>query len=107
MLPPDVTEHLNAAGHEAVTPSTLGAHNLPDDELIQIATAERLVIVTESASDFAHVTTCAVLLVRKSWWPRATLAPDLAAALDRWVRAYPEPGPWALWLEAALRNSGP
>lgn len=40
---------------QAVTPSRLGAHNLPDDVLVQIATAEDRVIVTENASDFAQV----------------------------------------------------
>lgn len=99
MLPPQVAEHLRAVGHEATTPAGLGAHNLPDDILIQLASSERLVIVTENASDFAHATTCAVVFVRKSWWPRATLASSLAAALDRWAMAHPDPGPWPHWLD--------
>jgi len=103
MLPPQLVEHLNAAGHDAVTPAELGAHNLPDDVLVQIASAEHRVIVTENASDFAHVTTCAAVFVRKSWWSRRTLAYDLAAALDRWAAAHPDPGPWSHWLEADLR----
>jgi hypothetical protein len=103
MLPPQVAERLDAAGHDAVIPAELGAHNLPDDALVALAALEGRVIVTENASDFAHVTTCTVLFVRKSWWPAEVLAPSLAAALERWAAANTEPGPWAHWLEADLR----
>jgi hypothetical protein len=102
MFPPQVADSLNAHGHDAVAPAGLGAHNLPDDVLIQIATAERRVIVTENASDFAHVTTCTVLFVRKSWWPRA-LATRLAASLARWAAANRDPGPWPHWLDVEFR----
>jgi hypothetical protein len=103
MLPPETVEHLGVAGHDATTPALLGAHNLPDDVLIALATAERRVIVTENASDFASVTTCPVLFVRKSWWPAESLAPRLAAGLDRWASANRQPGPWPHWLSAELR----
>lgn len=103
MLPPQVAERLNAAGHDAVTPAQLGADNLPDEALIQVATAQQRVIVTENASDFAHVTTCVVLFVLTSWWRSDTLAPRLAEALDRWAAAYPDPGIWPHWLDAELR----
>ena len=103
MLPPQVVDQLRDLGHDAVTPATLGAHNLPDDVLIQLATQERRVIVTENASDFADATACPVLLVRKSWWPRESLAARLARALDRWAIANPEAGAWVHWLEAELR----
>jgi hypothetical protein len=95
MFPPQITDHLAASGHEGLRPAELGAHNLADDVLIQIATEERLVIVTENASDFAHVTTCPVVLVRKSWWPPQRLPSGLASALNRWAAANPHPGPWA------------
>jgi uncharacterized protein with PIN domain len=103
MLPPLAVGHLEAGGHDAVTPAGLGAQNLPDDALLQIATAEGRVIVTENAADFAHVTTCHVLFVRKSWWPRHTLALRLAAALDQWAAAHPDPGPWPHWMEDEVR----
>jgi hypothetical protein len=103
MLPPQSAGRLNAAGHDAVTPAQLGAHNLPDDVLVQLATAEARVIVTENASDFAHVTSCAVLFVRKSWWPADGLASSLAGALDRWAAAHPDPGPWPHWMDADVR----
>jgi hypothetical protein len=73
MLPPRVAELLDAAGHDATTPTQLGAHNLPDDVLVQLAAADDRVIVTENASDFAATTACPVLLVRKAWWPAASL----------------------------------
>ena len=103
MLPPVVAELLGAAGHDATTPYLLGAHNLPDDTLIQLAAVEGRVIVTENASDFAAVTTCPVLFVRKSWWPTSSLGPGLAAALGRWAAANPDPAPFPHWLAAELR----
>ncbi len=103
MLPPQVADELAALGHDACTPVQLGAHNLSDDVLVQIASAERRVIVTENAIDFAHVTTCPVLLVRKAWWPRTRLVVRLSAAVDAWAARNPEPGDWAHWLPVAER----
>jgi len=103
MLPSEAADLLSGAGHDAATPARLGAHNLPDEVLIELAGAEGRVIVTENASDFAAVTTCPVLLVRKAWWPADSLAPKLAAALDRWASANRHPGPWPHWLLTELR----
>ncbi len=103
MLPPQVAELLNAARHDARTPSQLGAHNLPDDVLVRLAAAGGRVIVTENASDFAAVTACPFLFVRKSWWPHSSLSSQLASAIDRWAAANAEPGPWPHWLAADLR----
>jgi len=103
MLPPDTAELLVAAGHDATSPVQLGAHNLSDDTLISLAAVDHRVIVTENASDFAAVTVCPVLLVRKSWWPRGSLAAKLADALDRWASVNEQPGNWAHWLPADLR----
>jgi hypothetical protein len=103
MLPPRVADYLNAGGHDAVSPAKLGAHNLPDDTLIELAAAEQRVIVTENAGDFAGVTTCSVLIVRKSWWPRQSLASSLALSVQRWAAENPAPGLWAHWLEAGFR----
>ena len=103
MLPPRVAELLGEHGHDATTPTQLGAHNLPDDVLVQLAAADDRVIVTENASDFAATTACPVLLIRKAWWPTASLAQTLAGALDRWAKANAEPGRWAHWLPAELR----
>ena len=103
MFPPLVVDNLRASGHDAVSPKDLGGHDLPDDILIGMATDERQVIVTENAVDFALVTTCPVLLVRKSWWPQSAIGLRLAVALDRWARANPNPGHWAQWLDDELR----
>lgn len=103
MLPPGVADRLNAAGHDAVTPVQRGGHDVDDGELVEVATAEGRVIVTENARDFADATACAVLLVRKSWWPAGGLAARLADALGRWAAAHPEPGPWPVWMETAVR----
>lgn len=103
MLPPDVAERLRQAGYDATTPVLLGAHNLPDEVLVQLAAADGWVIVTENAVDFAHVTTCPVLFVRKEWWPRAVLVDRLARALGAWAGQNPEPGDWPHWLPTDLR----
>jgi uncharacterized protein with PIN domain len=103
MLPPQVAELLRTAGHDAVTPSQLGAHNLPDEVLVQLAAVDHRVIVTENARDFAAVDSCPVVLVRKSWWPSASMAKKLAAAVDRWATENAEPGPWAHCLATKLR----
>lgn len=103
MLPPEIAELLTALGHDAKTPAQLGAHNLDDEVLIQIASVDNRVVVTENASDFAAVITCPVLLVRKAWWPSSSLSAKLAAAIDGWGRVNPEPGPWPHWLSTELR----
>jgi uncharacterized protein with PIN domain len=103
MLPPATARQLAIMGHDATTPNGLGAHNLPDDVLVQLAAAEDRVIVTENASDFAQVSACPVLLVLKAWWPSASLTASLASALDRWANANPQPGNWAHWLATELR----
>lgn len=103
MLPPAAAQRLDALGHDCTTPSMLGAHNLPDDVLVRLASADGRVIVTENASDFAAVTDCPVLFVLKSWWPAGSLAANLASALDRWAKATPDPGPWPHWLPDDLR----
>ena len=103
MLPPGAADRLSALGRDATTPAGLGAHNLPDNVLIQLAAAEDRVIVTENASDFAAVTVCPVLLILKAWWPLASLTEKLANALDRWANENPQPGKWAHWLTANLR----
>jgi predicted nuclease of predicted toxin-antitoxin system len=103
MLAPSVAELLEASGHDATTPAKLGAHNLPDEILVELATAESRGIVTQNASDFATVTGRPVLFVRKSWWPSQGLAEGMARALDHWALANADPGPWAHWLHAELR----
>lgn len=103
MLPPDTCGLLAAQGHEAVTPTDLGSHNLPDDTLIELAGVEGWVIVTENAVDFAHATSCTVLLIRKHWWPNTALSARLADALDHWAQDHARPGPWVHWLDKTYR----
>ena len=103
MLPPSTADLLIARGHDATTPTLLGAHNLADDVLVRLAAAKGRVIVTENAADFAGTTECPVLFVRKVWWPTGSLPERLAAALARWAEANPEPGSWPHWLPDGLR----
>ena len=103
MLPPSTCGLLVDRAHEAITPTDLGAHNPPDDTLIEIAGTDGWVVVTENAMDFAHATSCKVLLVRKDWWPNDALAARLAEGLDRWAHDHPNPGHWAHWLDSTCR----
>lgn len=103
MLPPHTRHLLTDRNHEAVTPTDLGAHSLPDDTLIEVAGTDGWVVVTENASDLAHASSCTVLLVRKEWWPNDALATHLADSLDRWAHDHPDPGHWAHWLDSTYR----
>jgi hypothetical protein len=103
MLPPQIADQLNALGHDAISPWTLGTPTLPDAAVIERAISEGRVIVTEDMGDFAGVTRCSAVFVRKSWWPPEVLAPRLTTALSRWAEANPEPGFWARWLDAEFR----
>ncbi len=103
MFPREVCEYLRELGHEAVSPIDLGGHNMPDNDLIQTASEQEMVVVTENARDFVAVSSCSVLLIRKSWWPIGALTTRLVAAIDRWATVNPRPGHWAQWLEAEFR----
>jgi uncharacterized protein with PIN domain len=102
MLPSESARLLRAAGHDVMTPSDLGAHNLPDDVLIEHAVQRGAVVVTENIADFAGAA-CTVLLVRRSWWPRQAPAARLATAVVAWATATPAPGAWTYWLDAKFR----
>ena len=103
MFPPRLAQELSSRGHDAISPGTLGLYNPPDRALVALATAEQRVLVTENAKDFAWVTSCPVLIALKSWWPAQGLADHMAASLERWSIANPEPGPWPQWLDAEFR----
>jgi hypothetical protein len=103
MLPHQVANQLNDLGHDAISPVSLGLPTMLDAGLIEIATSDRRVIVTENIKDFAAVTSCTVLLVRKYWWPNEALAARIVGAVDRWANANPEPAFWARWLDVEFR----
>ena len=103
MFPPAVLDYLNAAGHDALSPASLGDPRMEDPTIVEISSAEGRVVVTENTGDFARVTTCPVLFALKVWWPTGALGRRLADALDRWAAANPSPGDWPYWLEAEFR----
>ena len=76
---------------------------LADVVLIDIAISQDRVIVTENWRDFAPVTRCTALFVRKNWWPSEALTSRVVAAIARWASANPEPGVYARWLDAEFR----
>jgi hypothetical protein len=100
MLPAETREILQSRGHDVVSPSTLRAPRLLDLTIVEIASDEGRVVVTENWRHFTQVRTCPVLFVNKKWWRRSVMAGRLASALDRWSIANPEPGSWAQWLPA-------
>jgi hypothetical protein len=69
MLPPSTCGLLVDRGHDAITPTGLGAHALSDDTLIEIAGTDNWVVVTENAVDFVHATSCTVLLGARTGGP--------------------------------------
>jgi hypothetical protein len=77
MFPPEVLDYLKTAGHDAVSPASFGDPRMSDSEIIEIASAEGRVVVTENASDFAMVDTCPVVFALKGWWPASALGQSL------------------------------
>ena len=69
------------AGRAFIHQQAYGSSSLSANGLNYVALSNDA--VTENASDFANVTGCPVLLVRKSWWPSRSLAEGLARELGR------------------------
>jgi hypothetical protein len=103
MFHPAVADDLRLLGQDAISPQGMGNPNQTDAELIRIATDDGLIIVTENMRHFAGVSTCAVVLVRRSWWPNGTVRHRLVGALAKWAAVNPEPGNCARWLDAEFR----
>lgn len=101
MLPRRAAHELAARGHDALSVYDAGLAGFPDDEVFDYAVAERRIIVTENVADYATLLEqrlsrdqpCTpVVFVRKASIPRrGALAVHLAARLDRWARANPDP----------------
>jgi hypothetical protein len=108
MFPTGVAETLITSGHDARAAAS-EFRGLPDADVFALAVVERRVVVTENVIDFValledrvaagHDTT-PVVFARKANLPRGAgaLASRLAARLDDWAVAHPDPFPTAYWL---------
>ena len=97
MFPAGTVELLAANGHDAVHVFDRGLGARPDGELVALAKAESRVLVTENVQDFALAPEIAVACVLKSRLRAKAMAVDLAALLDSWATATPEPLPGLYW----------
>jgi len=107
MFPAAVAAELEDRGHDARA-VVHDLRGLTDGQLLDVAVAERRVLVTENVVDFARLLqdrrgeadVAAVVFALKSGLPRdpARLARALAERLDTWTGDHRDPFPTAYWL---------
>lgn len=107
MLPPLAAMHLRQRGHDALSVHEVELAGVNDIDVFVWALKERRIVVTENFADYAAIIDrrlssdepCVpVVFVRKSALPSGGgLAAHLAAHLDAWATAHPEPYPGAHW----------
>jgi predicted nuclease of predicted toxin-antitoxin system len=109
MFSPAVARHLTDLRHDARHVRDLGLTGRADDEVLDRATAEDRVVVTENAVDFvalldaaasAGLVTAPVVLALKRTLPAGAgaLAHELAKRLARWADNHPDPYRHVHWL---------
>lgn len=91
MFPPGTCAKLAQRGHDAVHVRDRGGDARPDAEVAAVAVREGRVLVTENVMDFAAEREIAVVCMLKSRLPPEGMDVHLAAALDGWAAANPEP----------------
>lgn len=91
MFPPATCEQLAEAGHDATHVRDRGVDARPDAEVAAVAVAEVRALVTENVKDFAAERGIAVVCVLKSRLPTGGIHVHLAALLDGWAKANPDP----------------
>lgn len=108
MFPVDVSQRLDALGHDARSVTT-DLRGRPDDEVFDVAVRERRTLVTENVVDFTLLLqrriasggdATAVVFASKASLPRSAgaLRAALASRLATWAEEHPEPVPTAHWL---------
>ncbi|MDQ3538522.1 MAG: DUF5615 family PIN-like protein [Actinomycetota bacterium] len=91
MFPPAACAQLVERAHDAVHVRDRGVDARPDTAVAAVAVEEGRVLVTENVKDFAREHGLVVLCVLKFRLPAEGMPVHLAALLDRWARANPEP----------------
>jgi hypothetical protein len=107
MLAPATAEHLRQLGHDAVAVRDVGLAGADDLTVFAFAVSEQRVAVTENFADYAAILETRLsreepcvgaVFVRKSDFPSGGgLATHLAAHLDKWAAANPDPYPGGHW----------
>lgn len=109
MFSPAVARHLTDLGHDARHVRDLGLAGSTDEEVLQVATWDDRVVVTENAADFVPlldsavgtgVMTPPVVLALKRGLPSdaGAMANELANRLARWADNHPDPYRHVHWL---------
>lgn len=101
MLPPATAVELGALGHDALSVSDADLRGAEDAEVLAYAVQENRVLVSENFDDFARLLeqrqaeerpATPVAFVCKSAFPVGRALPfRLAAHLDQWAQANPDP----------------
>ncbi len=101
MLPPTTAELLNERGHDAVSVQAAGLAGAADPDVFDHAVAKQRLVVTENFADYSLLLMqrlgndqpCVpVVFIHKPNFPKGgALAVHLAARLDAWAAANPEP----------------
>lgn len=91
MFPSATCVQLAEYRHDAVHVRDRGVDGRPDREVAAVAAAERRALVTENVKDFALERGLVVVCVLKSRLPASGMAVHLAALLDDWSKAHPDP----------------
>lgn len=101
MLPPSTADLLNERGHDAVSLRVAGLAGAADPDVFDYAVAERRLVVTENCADYSSLLTqrlgnnqpCVpIVFIHKPNLPKGgALAMHLAARLDAWAAANPDP----------------
>lgn len=99
MYPPDAAAQLTERGHDAVHVNQLGLAAADDADVVAVGRSEGRAMVTENVAAFAGERDLVLVFVRKRKLPRGgAQAPALAAVLDRWADADPDPYVGPHWL---------
>lgn len=91
MFPPMTCARLAERGHDAVHVRDRGIDARPDREVAAVAVRENRTLVTENVKDFANEHDLAIVCVLKSRLPAKGMGEHLAALLDKWAAANPNP----------------
>jgi len=101
MLPRAAAQRLNELGHDAVSVHDVGLTGATDPDVVDVAVVDHRLVVTENFADYSLLLTqrlandqaCVpVVFIHKPDFPKGGgLAVHLAARLDAWAAANPDP----------------
>ena len=104
MFPPATGEPLSACGHDPVHVRHRGVDARPDPEVAAVAAREDRALVTENVKDFVGEHGLVIVCVLKSRLRQKGMAEHLAATLDAWAQAHPDPYLGLHWPKVSPRR---